>query len=70
MLRGMSGNRSLKIMAAVAASFTALVLLVLGLAGAGAISGPLALLMCVALVGLYVGFGILILVARMVSKLR
>ena len=63
-------NSSLKILTAVAASFTALVLLALGLASASLISFPLALLMCVALVGLYVGFGILILVARMVSKLR
>jgi hypothetical protein len=66
----MPDNRSLKITAAVAASFTALVLLVLGLAGARVISFQLALLMCTALVGLYVGFGFLVLVARMVSKLR
>jgi hypothetical protein len=66
----MPGNRSLKVIAAVAASFTILVLLVLGLASARVISFPLALLTCIALVGLYVGFGILVLVARMVSKLR
>jgi len=66
----MAGNRSLKIMAAIAASFTTLVLLVLGLAGARVITFPLALLMCVALVGLYVGFGVLILVARLVSRLQ
>ena len=66
----MPGNRSLKVLAAVASSFTALVLLILGLAGARVISFQLGLLMCVALVGLYVGFGVLILVARMVSRLN
>jgi len=67
---GMAGNPSLKIMAAVAGSFTALVLLVLGLASTRVVSFQLALLMCIALVGLYVGFGVLILVARMVSRLH
>lgn len=66
----MPGNRSLKITAAIAASFTTLVVVILGLAGASVIRFQLALLMCVALVGLYVGFGFLVLVARMVSKLR
>lgn len=66
----MSGNRSLVIFAAVAFSFTALVVLVLGLLMARVVSFPLAMLMCVALVGLYLGFGVLALVARMVSRLN
>lgn len=66
----MPDNRSLRIMAAIAGSFTMLVVVVLGLLIAGILSFPLALLMCVALVGLYVGFGILALAARLINNLK
>ena len=66
----MSGKNSLMIVAAIASSFTALVVMVLGMLLSGIISFPLAMLICVALVGLYLGFGVLALVARFVNTLE
>lgn len=66
----MANNSTLKIAAAVAGSFTALCVVVLYLMLRRTISFQLALLMLVALVGLYFGFGVLVLVYRFTSRLK
>lgn len=63
-------NIKLKIAAAIAASFTALCILIIFLMLRRTISFQLALLMLVALVGLYFGFGVLIAVYRFTGKLK
>lgn len=63
-------HRALKIAAAVGGLFTALIVLILYLLGKAIITPPMALLMFVALLGLYVGFGVLIAVYRFVSRLQ
>ena len=65
----MPKNRTLKIAAGIAASFASLVGTIIFLAKAEIIGYEMALLMLVALVGIYVGFGILIAVYRLVGKL-
>jgi len=65
----MAKNRTLKIIAAIVASFTVLGGTIIFLSEKKIISYELAILMLVALVGLYVGFGILIAVYRLVDKL-
>lgn len=64
-----SKYRELKIAAAVGGSFTGLVAVILFLMIQKVISFPLALLMLVALFGMYFGFGVLIAVHRFVDKL-
>jgi hypothetical protein len=64
-----SKNASLRRLAWVAASFTLLAVTVIGLAVTGIVTFQLGLLMLVGLVGLYFGFGVLILVYRFVTKL-
>ncbi len=63
-------NRALKIAASVAGSFSALVVVVLVLMAKRVVSFQMALLMLVALLGLYFGFGLLIAVYRFVRKLE
>lgn len=65
----MAGNAKLKNLAAAALSFTALAVLIFMLLVWHVISAQIALLMLVALVGLYFGFGVLIAVYRFISKL-
>jgi len=63
-------NRSLIIAAAIALSFTGLGALILCLMVSHVVSFQLGLLMLVALVGLYFGFGVLIAAYRFTSKLQ
>ena len=62
-------NRPLKVVAGIAVSFGGLAGTIIYLLAAKIISSGLAKLMLVGLVGLYVGFGILIAVYRLISKL-
>ena len=66
----MPKNRTLKVVAGIAASFTGLVATIIFLLGRKIISFEMALLMLVALLAMYVGFGILIAVYRLVGKLK
>jgi len=66
----MAMNSSLKIALGMAALFTGLAGAVILLMVNRVISIQVALLMLVALLGMYVGFGILILVYRLISKLE
>jgi len=66
----MPRNRTLKIAAGIAASFICLVGTIILLFAARIISIEMAKLMLVALVALYVGFGFLIAVYRLISKLE
>ena len=62
--------KALKIAAAVAGSFTALVIVVVALMIRRVVTFQMALLMLVALLALYFGFGVLIAVYRFVGKLE
>ena len=64
------GNRKLQIVAAVVASFTMLVVAVLALLIKHVITFQMALLMLIALFGLYFGFGVLIAVYRFIGRLE
>jgi len=66
----MPKNRTLKVVAGIAASFIGLAGTIIYLSAAQIISLGMAILMLVALVGIYVGFGILIAVYRLISKLE
>ena len=66
----MQDARRLKIVAAVVASFTLLIVTVIALLIKHVITFQMALLMLVALFGLYFGFGVLIAVWRFVGKLE
>ena len=66
----MPSTKTLKIVAAVATSFTVLVIAIIVLMIKQLIAFELAILMMVALVGLYVGFGILIVVYQLVKRLE
>jgi len=66
----MPRNRTLKIVAGIAASFIALAGTIVFLSEAKIISFEMAKLMLVALFGMYLGFGILIAVYRLISKLE
>ena len=65
----MPRNKTLRAVAAIAASFIGLVGTIIVLSGMKIISVEVAKLMLVALVGLYVGFGVLIAVYRWIAKL-
>ena len=65
----MPKNRTLKVAAGIAVSFIALAGTVIFLLAAKIISSGMAILMLVALVGMYIGFGILIAVYRLIGKL-
>ena len=66
----MSDKKKLKIAAAVSLSFTGIVVLVMALLVKNVITFQLALLMLVALLGLYFGFGVLIFLYRFVDRLK
>jgi hypothetical protein len=66
----MPKNRTLKVVAGIAASFTGLVGTIIFLLEKKIISFEMAILMFVALLAMYVGFGILIAVYRLMSKLE
>ena len=66
----MPKNRTLKIVACIAASITGLVGTIIFLSEARIITFEMSLLMLVAVLGLYVGFGILIAVYRLIVKLE
>ena len=66
----MPRNRALKVVAGIVISFTALAGTIIFLSAAEIISSGVAILMLVALVGMYVGFGILIAAYRLISKLE
>jgi hypothetical protein len=63
-------KKSLRGLAAAAGSFTLLAIGIIVLAAKGVVTMQLGMLMLVALVGLYVGFGVLIAVWRFVGKLE
>lgn len=66
----MSDTKKLKIAALVALSFTGIVVLIMALLVKAVITFQLALLMLVALLGLYFGFGVLIFLYRFVDRLK
>ena len=66
----MPKRRTLKIVAGIAASFIGLTGAIVFLLAAKMVTPEMALLMFVALLGLYVGFGVLIAVYRLVRGLE
>ena len=66
----MAMNKTIKVFAGIATSFTGLVGAIFFLSEAKIISFEMAMLMFVALLGMYLGFGFLIAVYRLVSKLE
>jgi uncharacterized membrane protein len=66
----MPKNRTLKIVAGIVASFTGLAGAIILLSEAKIISFAMAMLMLVALLAMYLGFGILIAVYRLIRKLE
>jgi hypothetical protein len=66
----MPKNRTLKVIAGIAASFTGLVGTIILLSETKIISFEMAMLMLVALLGMYIGFGVLIAVYRLIGKLE
>ncbi|HLS82780.1 MAG TPA: hypothetical protein VK025_15375 [Steroidobacter sp.] len=65
-----SNKTPLRAAAMVAVSFVGFALAVLVLLGRGVVTPQMALLMLVALLGLYLGFGVLIAIWRLTGKLR
>jgi archaellum biogenesis protein FlaJ (TadC family) len=65
-----SDKKKLKIAALVSLSFTGIVVLVMVLLVKGVVTFQMALLMLVALLGLYFGFGVLIFIYRFVDRLK
>ncbi len=65
----MPKNRTLKVVAGIAASLMGLVGTIIFLLAAEIIGSTMAKLMIIALLGMYIGFGILIAVYRLISKL-
>ena len=66
----MPKNRTLKFVAGIAASFVGLAGTIIFLSEAKIIGFEMAMLMLVALLGMYLGFGVLIAVYRLVVKLE
>ena len=66
----MPRNRTLKVVAGIVISFTGLVVTIILLLETKIISFAMAMLMLVALLGMYIGFGILIAVYRLIGKLE
>ncbi len=66
----MPKNRTIKVVAGIAASFIGLAGTIIFLAEKKIISFEMAILMLVALLAMYVGFGILIAVYRLMGKLE
>jgi hypothetical protein len=65
----MPRNRTLKVVAGIVISFIGLVGTIVLLSATKVISFQMAMLMLVALLGMYIGFGILIAVYRLIGKL-
>jgi len=63
-------NRTLKVVLGIAVSFAVLVGMIIFMSQMRIISFEIAKLMLVALLGMYVGFGILIAVYRLIAKLK
>jgi hypothetical protein len=63
-------TKKLKIAAAISLSFTGIVVLIMALLVKGVITFQLAMLMLVALLGLYFGFGVLIALYRFTGRLK
>jgi hypothetical protein len=66
----MPRNTTLKVVAGIVVSFTSLAGTIILLLVTKIISFAMAMLMLVALLGLYIGFGILIAVYRLIGKLE
>jgi hypothetical protein len=66
----MPRNRTLKVVAGIVVSFTGLAGTIILLSVTKIISFAMAMLMLVALLGMYIGFGILIAVYRLIGKLE
>ncbi|HEX9783079.1 MAG TPA: hypothetical protein VGA56_10185 [Opitutaceae bacterium] len=66
----MPGNRTLKVVAGIVVSFTALAGTIILLSEMKVISFEMAMLMLAALLGMYIGFGVLIAVYRLVDRLE
>jgi hypothetical protein len=66
----MSKNRTLRVVAGIAASFIGLVGAIIFLLEEKIISFEMAMLMLVALLAMYVGFGVLVAVYRFIDKLE
>ena len=66
----MPRNRTLKVVAGIVISFTGLAGTLILLLVTKIISFTMAMLMLVALLGMYIGFGILIAVYRLIGKLE
>ncbi len=66
----MPRNKTLKVVAGIAASFTGLAGTIILLSGMKIISFEMAKLMLVGLLGIYVGLGILVAVYRLISNLE
>lgn len=66
----MPKNRTLKLVAGIVASFAGLVGAIILLSEAKIISFEMAMLMLVALLAIYVGFGVLIAAYRVIGKLE
>jgi hypothetical protein len=66
----MPRNRTLKVVAGIVVSFTSLAGTIILLSVTKIISFAMAMLMLVALLGMYIGFGILIAVYRLIGKLE
>jgi hypothetical protein len=63
-------RRKLKIAVAISLTFTGIVVLIFALMIKGVVTFQMGMLMLVALLGLYFGFGVLILIYRFVAKLE
>ena len=66
----MSDKKKLKIAAAISLSFTGIVVLIMALLIQRVITFQMAMLMLVALLGLYFGFGVLIALYRFTGRLK
>jgi hypothetical protein len=66
----MSDKKKLKIAAAISLSFTGIVVLIMALLVKSVITFQMAMLMLVALLGLYFGFGVLIALYRFTGRLK
>lgn len=66
----MPRGRTLRVVAGIAASFTGLAGTIILLSETEVIGSEMAKLMLVALLGMYVGFGLLIAVYRLIGKLE
>jgi hypothetical protein len=66
----MPKSRTLKIVAGIVISFAALAGTIIFLLAAKIVSSGVAMLMLVALLGMYIGFGVLIAVYRLIGKLE